>query len=77
MISVDFQLILLEMGVWWPQLGLLCGAALPFFFRRKIALFRKHMMFDDFQMILYKIEPNLLLNRGTTIKTGILNPVEC
>ena len=61
-----------------PQLGLRFGAALPgaFFFSRKTALFRKNLIFDDFQMIFHQNGPNLLLNRGTTIKTGILTPVE-
>ena len=46
------------------------------FFRRKTALLRKHMIFCDFQMIFHKKGPNLLLTRGTTIKTSILTPVE-
>ena len=42
----------MKMGVLvHPQLGLLCGAALPFFlFRRKTSLFRKNMIFDDFKI---------------------------
>ena len=60
-----------------PQLGLRFGAALPgAFFLRKIELLRKNMIFHDFQMIFHKNGPNLLLTRGTTIKTGILTPVE-
>ena len=60
---VDFQLIFMEMGVLvHPQLGLRFGAALPgFFFRRKTALFRKNMIFEDFQMIFHENGPNLLL----------------
>ena len=46
------------------------------FFLRKTSLLRKNMIFDDFQMIFHQNGPNLLLNRGTTIKTGILTPVE-
>ena len=34
------------------------------------------MIFDDFQMIFHQHEPNLLLIRGTTIKTGILTLLE-
>ena len=37
---------------------------------------KKHMLFDKFQMMLHEIEPNLLLTRGTIIKTCILTPVE-
>ena len=60
-----------------PQLGLRFGAALPgFFFLRKTALLQKNMIFYDFQMIFQQNEHNLLLNRGTTIKTGILTPIE-
>ena len=52
-----------------PQLGLRFGAALPgAFFRRKIALLRKDMIFHDFQMIFRENGPNLLLTRGTTIR---------
>ena len=68
----------MKMGVLvHPQLGLRFGAALPgAFFLRKTALLRKNMIFNDFQMIFHQNEPNLLLTRGTTIKTGILTPVE-
>ena len=60
-----------------PQLGLRFGAALPgAFFVRKTAILNKNMIFADFQMIFHQNGPNLLLNRGTTIKTGILTPVE-
>ena len=52
-----------------------CSPAV-FFVRRKTTLLRKNMIFDDFQMIFYQNGPNLLLTRGTTIKTGILTPVE-
>ena len=68
----------MEMGVLvHPQLGLRFGAALPgAFFRRKTALLRKNMIFADFSMIFHQNGPNLLLNRGTTIRTGILTLVE-
>ena len=60
-----------------PQLGLRFGAALPgAFFLRKTALFVNNMICYDFQMIFHQNGPNLLLNRGTTIKTGILTPIE-
>ena len=60
-----------------PQLGLRFGAALRgAFFYLKNSTFEKNMIFDDFQMIFHENGPNLLLNRGTTIKTGILTPVE-
>ena len=70
----------MEIGVLvHPQLGLRFGAALPgAFFRRKTSLFikNKNMIFDDFQMFFHQNGPNLLLTRGTTIRTGILTPVE-
>ena len=68
----------MEMGVLvHPQLGLRFGAALPgAFFLVKTSLFRKNTIVDDFQMIFHQNGPNLLLTRGTTIKTGILTPVE-
>ena len=61
-----------------PQLCDLCGAALPgaFFSLRKTFLFKKNMIFDDFQMIFHQNGPNLLLTRGTTIRTGILTLIE-
>ena len=45
----------MEMGVLvHPQLGLRFGAALPgAFLRRKTALLRKNMIFDDFQIIFH------------------------
>ena len=46
------------------------------FFLRKTTLLRKNIIFNDFQIIFYQNGPNLLLNRGTTIKTGILTPIE-
>ena len=56
-----------------PQLGLLCGAALPFFFSQKNITLDKHIllkrMFDQNL-------PNLLLTRGAIIKTGILTLIE-
>ena len=60
-----------------PQLGLRFGAALPgAFFLRKITLSRTNMIFDDFQMIFHQNEFNLLLTRGTIIKTAILTLIE-
>ena len=60
-----------------PQLGLLCGAALPFFcFIAKTALLRKTINSNDFSIVFYEHGPNLLLTRGTTIKTGILPLIE-
>ena len=69
----------MEMGVLvHPQLGLRFGAALPgaFFFLRKTALLTKNMFFVDFSMIFHQNGPDLLLTRGTTIRTGILTPIE-
>ena len=37
---------------------------------------KKQRFFADLQMIVHQNGPNLLLTRGTTIKTGILTPVE-
>ena len=78
-IFVDFQLILMEMGVLvHPQLGLRFGAALPgaFFYQKNSTFEKKNMIFYDFQMFFHQNGANLLLTRGTTIKTGILTPVE-
>ena len=67
----------MEMGsLVHPQLGLLCGAALPGFFSQKISTSGNNMIFHDFQIIFDQNGPNLLLTRGTTIKTGILTPIE-
>ena len=68
----------MEIGVLvHPQLGLRFGAALPgAFFRRKTQLCEKNIIFDDFSMIVHQNEPNLLLTRGTTIRTGILTLIE-
>ena len=69
----------MEMGVLvHPQLGLLCGAALPgaFFSQKNTPLKKKTLFLMIFQMIFHKNGPNLLLTRGTTIKTGILTPIE-
>ena len=68
----------MKMGVLvHPQLGLRFGAALPgAFLIGKTALFIKNMILYDFQMIFNQNGPNLLFTRGTTIKTGILTPVE-
>ena len=78
MLFVDFQGVLLEMGVLvYPQLGLRFGAALPgAFFSGKNITFVKKMIFDYFQMIFHQNGPNLLLTRGTTIRTGILTLIE-
>ena len=75
-IFIDFQWILLEMGVLvHPQLGLRFGAALPgAFFPRKQHFWKKKIA--DFRMIFDQNGPNLLLTWGTTIKTGILTPIE-
>ena len=61
-----------------PQLCDLCGAALPgaFFSQKNIPLSTKNMIFHDFHMIFHQNGPNLLLTRGTTIKTGILTRIE-
>ena len=77
-IFIDFQWIFMKIVVLvHPQLGLRFGAALPgAFFYRKTTLFRKNMIFNDFQMLFHKNRPNLLPTRGTTIKTGILTLVE-
>ena len=60
-----------------PQLGLLCGAALPgaFFSKKKQHVSEKKTVYC-FQIIFDQYGPNLLLTRGTTIKTGILTPIE-
>ena len=74
---MDFQLILVEIGVLvHPQLGLRFGAAMPFFIQPKNNTLPKNMILYAFQMIFYKNGPNLQLTRRTTIKTGILTPVE-
>ena len=55
-IFVDFQWILLEMGVLvHPQLGLRFGAALPgaFFSEKNSTVLNKNMIFNDFQMIFH------------------------
>ena len=61
-----------------PQTGFLCGAALPraFFVAEKQPFSEKNLIFYDFQMIFNHNGTNLLLTRGTTIKTGILTPIE-
>ena len=70
----------MEIGVLvHPQLGLRFGAALPgAFFSQKNNTFakKKNMIFYDFQMIFHQNGPNLLSTRETTIKTGILTPIE-
>ena len=69
----------MEMGVLvHTQLGLRFGAALPgaFFSQKNSTFDKKNMIFHDFQMIFHQNEPNLLLTRGATIKTGILTLIE-
>ena len=68
----------MEMGVLvHPQLGLRFGAALPeTFFSQKNNTFNKKTCFFYFSMIFHQNEHNLLLTRGTTIRTGILTPIE-
>ena len=68
----------MEMGVLvHPQLGLRFGAALPgaFCYQKNNTFVKKHD-FHDFQMIFHQNGPNLLLNRETTIRTGILTLIE-
>ena len=60
-----------------PQVSLPCGAALPgvcFSFRKQDS--EKNLIFYDIQIFSNQHGPNLLLIRGTTIKIGILTPVE-
>ena len=59
-------------------IGLLFGAALPgaFFYQENITFAKKNMILDYFQMIFHQNGPNLLLTRGTTIRTGILTLIE-
>ena len=47
-----------------------------FFFAEKQHCLEKTYFFYDFSLVFHENGPNLLLNRGTTIKTGILTPVE-
>ena len=76
-IFVDFQLIFMNMGVLvHPQLGLRFGTALSGCLFQEKHNFWRNTIVDDFQMILHRNGPNLLLNRGTTIKTGILTLIE-
>ena len=60
-----------------PQSGLLCGAALPrvLFIQKNNTFAKKHVLYD-FQMVFVQNGSNLLLTRGTTIKTGILTLIE-
>ena len=60
-----------------PQLGLLCGAALPgaFFLGKTFLLSKKKIVYNLFNIVCQN-GPKLLLTRATTIKTGILTPVE-
>ena len=61
-----------------PQLGRLCGAALSgaFVYLEKHKCLEKQLFFYDFEMVFHQNVPNLLLTRGTIIKTGILTPIE-
>ena len=63
-----------------PHSEKLCGAALPgsFAFKKKQHLLAKHkiMIFSYLSMSVYQNLCNLLLTRGTTIKTGILTLLE-
>ena len=65
-------------GLVHPQFGLLWPASLPgsFVFLLLMSLLRKNMFFDEFSMIVLQSEYNLSSNRGTTYKTGILDPIE-
>ena len=68
-----FQWIGLKIAIWvHPQFGLLCGAcSLPIMF-----VLEKQNLFENthygFPMVFAQHVPNLLLTRGTTIKTGML-----
>ena len=76
---VVFQLIFLWKWRFWFIPSSVFGLVQPcrgLFFRRKTTLLRKNIIVDDFQMIFYQNGPNVLLTRGTTIKTGILTLVE-
>ena len=79
-----FGFLLIFDGVWWKW-GFWCipssvfGLVQPcrrLFFLSKTTLFRKKHLFEHFQLFFHKNGPNLLLTWGTTIKTGILTPVE-
>ncbi len=41
-----------------------------------MSLLRKNLIFVDFSMIFHQNRHNLSSNRGTTYKTGILDPIE-
>ena len=74
----DFQRILMEIGVLGAspaRSSVWCSPAV-FLFLGKTTLLRKNMICHDFQMIFNQNGPNLLLTRGTTIKTGILTLIE-
>ena len=75
---VEFQLILLKIGgLVHPQLGLLCGAALPgAFFQTNSTFYKKTIFVCDIQIIFNQNGPNLLSTRRTITESGILDPLE-
>ena len=76
---VDLLMEILENGGFGAspaRTSVWCSPAGGCFAHRKTALLKKHILFYYFQMSFDHHGPNLLLTRGTTIKTGILTPVE-
>ena len=74
--SLIFNGFCWKWGFGHPQLGLLCGAALSgTFFLRKTNVSGNMILNYSLQMFC-QTGPNLLLTRGTTIKTGILTLTE-
>ena len=73
-----FNGFVLKWGFWCIPSSVICVVqpCRGLFFLRKTPLFRKNMIIYDFQIIFHQNGPNLLLTRGTTIKTGILTPIE-
>ena len=53
-----------------------CSPAGGFAFSEKQHFLEKNIIFNAIQMIFLQNGPNLLLTRGTSIKTGILTPIE-
>ena len=51
-------------------------ASIPVVFFVVVSLLMGHIMFADFSMIFLKNGYYLSLNRGTTHKTGIMDPIE-
>ena len=47
-----------------------------FFFFCVMSLLKKHMIVDGFPIIFLRNDYNLSSNRGTTYKTGILDPIK-